>query len=296
MGPLAGGEGRTGVHVDTREGMRYRDSMSTVKEARTDRDEILKWWADNPAKSSEEAARHWTEAGHPVTGETLRAWRRRHGHQFAPAPVAASPSRATATVLGRDGRPVATVDQRRVSGVPSPERGPGVRGGTALAPRAGGEVVEASEGATRIGRPVTFTDEIAAKMAEHIRNGVPMEFAASAVGIPRSTAYQWMERAKAGHEDYRAFADCIERAEAEGIAEMTAEIRRAEGGGKDKAADLWTSRAWLLERRWPQYFGRTAQPGEQGPTVAVQVNFAEGVSVEAISSAVSVDAERRRKG
>lgn len=280
--------------MDTGEGMRYRDSMSTVKEARTDRDEILKWWADNPTKSSEEAARYWTEAGHPVTGETLRAWRRRHGHQFAPAPVAVSTSRVTATVLGRDGRPVATVDQRRVPGVPSLERGPGVRGAVTVAPRAGGEVVEADP--IHIGRPVSFDPVVGERIAVHIRNGAPWEFACSAEGIMRQTASYWLEQAKAGNADYAAFLSVIERAEGQAVTEMSAEIRKAASGGKGESSDLWTSRAWLLERRWPQHFGRTAQPGEQGPTVAVQVNFAEGVSVEAISSAVSVDAERRRKG
>lgn len=104
-----------------------------------------------------------------------------------------------------------------------------------------------------------------------LRLGCPMVTAAAIAKIDQNTVYRWIN-------DEPAFGIVAREAEAAAIAEGVGRIRRAAEGGyvfkvttttltrrdgaveervaEERALPQWTADSWLLERRWPQHFGR----------------------------------------
>ncbi len=103
------------------------------------------------------------------------------------------------------------------------------------------------------GRPTSLTPETQATILESVRAGNYKASACSAAGIHRDTLNGWEIRGAAGEEPFKSFSDALQTAEAEAEAKLLAEIRTAQPGIPGfSGADLWTAKAWILERRWPK--------------------------------------------
>ena len=117
----------------------------------------------------------------------------------------------------------------------------------------------------RTGRPIKLTPEIHREVVDLVREGNYLDTAAAHVGISRGTIHAWIRRGRRlqegpdwtqyGAED-RAFLDfsiAIRRAKAESEAGDLGAIRASvdRNGFPD-----WRARAWILERKNPERWGR----------------------------------------
>ena len=99
----------------------------------------------------------------------------------------------------------------------------------------------------RRGRPTKLTKEIINEICQLLRAGAYIETACNFVGLNKDTYYRWAKdgaRAKSGLK--KLFSDSVKKAIAE------AEIRDLEEIRKN---DSWQSKAWRLERRFPERWG-----------------------------------------
>jgi hypothetical protein len=106
-----------------------------------------------------------------------------------------------------------------------------------------------------VGRPSKLSDELLERVVRAIRAGNYPEVAARHAGVHAATYYRWMERgapARDAPEDepYRRFRAEVERALADAEATEVGLILKAAGSGS------WAAAAWLLERRFPERWGR----------------------------------------
>ena len=103
-----------------------------------------------------------------------------------------------------------------------------------------------------VGRPSKFTAERCAKIIHDISRRVPYELAAEANGICEATLFDWLKTGKAHQlegidSEFTKFSESIKRAELDRVLEHTDMIAAK--------PERWQADAWLLERRWPKYFG-----------------------------------------
>ncbi len=85
-------------------------------------------------------------------------------------------------------------------------------------------------------------------VCRNLRKGADKETAFRLAGIWPSTGFRWLAYGRAGEgEEFRRFSEAVEKAEAE------ADIEDIEFIRKD---DSWQSKAWRLERRRPDRWGR----------------------------------------
>jgi hypothetical protein len=90
-----------------------------------------------------------------------------------------------------------------------------------------------------------------------VRSGAPLTTAAAFVGVGRATLFDWL---RVGRRDIEAsnvdtaHARFVLAAEQAMAACDVTSVRLIESAGKDPK--FWTARAWLLERRDPERFGR----------------------------------------
>jgi transposase len=105
------------------------------------------------------------------------------------------------------------------------------------------------------GRPISLTPEVQAVIIAAIQKGNYRRTAAAKAGVCERTLYNWEERGEAGEEPFREFLQALKTAEAKAEAMLLEEIRTAQGaipGPGGRGPDLWQSKAWILERRWPK--------------------------------------------
>ncbi len=96
-------------------------------------------------------------------------------------------------------------------------------------------------------RPCKLTPETQARYCESLRLGSTRDLAARAAGLGPSTVRAWFKRKGAV---FTAFREAVEKAEAECVDHCLQKIRQASESGK------WQASAWLLERRYPETYGR----------------------------------------
>lgn len=132
------------------------------------------------------------------------------------------------------------------------------------------------------GRPTKLTPETKKKLLDGIKIGMPIDAAVSVAGIDKVTFYSWKNR---GEKDtkgiFREFLNSLKEAEAIGIASLLQTIHKSTQGGnvktfkktvKDSAGNIisvteeermvpiqFTPAAWILERRFPNQFGRNRE-------------------------------------
>ena len=103
-----------------------------------------------------------------------------------------------------------------------------------------------------IARNSKFTPERRERIINDISRRIPYELAAEANGIHESTLYDWLNTAKAHQmdgieSDFTRFSEAIKRAELTKVIDHLDMIAAK--------PDRWQADAWILERRWPKYFG-----------------------------------------
>ena len=98
------------------------------------------------------------------------------------------------------------------------------------------------------GRKSKLTPELIVKISTEIENGSYQKVAARKCGVGESTFYAWMEKAEAGvGGQFQELMEAVKNASA--VAESRA-IQTI------LADDSWQSKAWYLERRFPERWGR----------------------------------------
>lgn len=103
----------------------------------------------------------------------------------------------------------------------------------------------------KTGRPTKLTPAITKKIVKALKAGATHDLAALYAGISRTTFYDWKARGEAGEEDFSDFSDAIALAEGKGAVELLEKIKLATKDPKE-----WRAGAWLLERRYPEQYGK----------------------------------------
>lgn len=103
-----------------------------------------------------------------------------------------------------------------------------------------------------MGRPSKFTPEIAAAILRAVGAGLAYPQAAALAGVCERTLYNWLEAGDAGQEPLATFLQDLKSTEAKAELESLAAVK-AGGPG-------WQSRAWYLERKYPERWGRSVRP------------------------------------
>jgi hypothetical protein len=99
----------------------------------------------------------------------------------------------------------------------------------------------------------SLNEETEAIILEAIRSGNYKSVACAKAGIHRDTLNGWELRAENGEEPFRSFVEKLREAEADAETKLLSEIRCAQPGVPGvSGADIWTAKAWILERRWPK--------------------------------------------
>jgi hypothetical protein len=103
----------------------------------------------------------------------------------------------------------------------------------------------------KAGRESILTPELAARLETMLRAGNYIEVACRAVGISGEAFRKWMRRGRAGEQQFAEFLGRMERALAEGEVRNVARIAAA-------TQDSWQAAAWMLERQYPERWGRAS--------------------------------------
>ena len=109
-------------------------------------------------------------------------------------------------------------------------------------------------GLGRVGRKTLLTSEVAEQMVAMLRAGNYLHVALNAVGVSRQAFHDWMRRgrsAKPEDAEFKLLRDRVDQARAQGEARAVAQIAQA-------AATSWQAAAWLLERQYPDRWGRVS--------------------------------------
>lgn len=97
------------------------------------------------------------------------------------------------------------------------------------------------------------------KVARCLSAGLTRQLAASYAGVAPSRIDSWMRKGEDGHPDYVEAWQLIAKAEAEAALSMLDVVAGAAtgGAGYDATAQDWKAAAWILERRFPNAYGKT---------------------------------------
>lgn len=97
---------------------------------------------------------------------------------------------------------------------------------------------------SRTGRPTKLTSEVKEKFLQAIKLGLHYDDCCDYSGISRTTFYDWKNRKE---KKFLDFLDALKEAESTAKAKLIGDLQ------KDRS---WQSKAWILERRWPDSWGR----------------------------------------
>ena len=101
--------------------------------------------------------------------------------------------------------------------------------------------------------PTKLTKELCDEICEYIAMGNYIERCCQAVGIAKSTFYNWKKRGEKGEEPYATFLKRVNKVEAKAEIKHTGIIHDIAETGN------WMASAWLLERKYPNRFGKREQ-------------------------------------
>lgn len=119
------------------------------------------------------------------------------------------------------------------------------------------ELCAVHAGVANVGRPTKLNEQVVQHVETVLRAGGYMETAAAVAGVSKQQFYEWLRRGDPDAEDaadepYRRFRERVEQARADGEARNVTVIARA-------AVTNWQAAAWLLERQYPERWGRPSQ-------------------------------------
>lgn len=121
------------------------------------------------------------------------------------------------------------------------------------------------------GRPTKLNDITQAKVCDALRRGATHKLAAMYAGIGRSTFQRYLARgAKEESGIYRDFKDAVTRAETEGAMSLLDMIKAA----ATEDSREWRAAAWLLERRYPDQYGKAVVVSEEDAERSVLLDAA----------------------
>lgn len=96
-----------------------------------------------------------------------------------------------------------------------------------------------------------LTHQLQEQIGNNITLGMPLKFAAEAVGITEQTFYNWLKRGEAESKgQFHDFAEYMKACQAKAVQLHLKLITKAATEGS------WQASAWILERRHPEEFGR----------------------------------------
>ena len=101
--------------------------------------------------------------------------------------------------------------------------------------------------------PKKLTKEVCEAICDGLRKGNYVTTCCRAVGISQPTFYLWKRKGEKGLEPYKTFLERVDEAEAVG------EMLHLEIIHDNALSGNWLSSAWLLERKYPQRFGKREQ-------------------------------------
>lgn len=108
--------------------------------------------------------------------------------------------------------------------------------------------------AGKAGRPTKLTSALQKTICKAVAIGATYQAAAEHAGITYKTFCEWMVRGESTQEPlYFAFRDAVTQANAQCKITLLEKIQRA----KD-----WRSKAWILERRFPDEYGQVVKFGK----------------------------------
>jgi transposase len=100
-------------------------------------------------------------------------------------------------------------------------------------------------------RPSKLTPNITQLIGENVALGIPYALAASSAGITDQTFNDWMKKGKNSTSgEYFQFSQYIEKCNADGALKCLQRLNEAAEAGDTRIC------MWILERRFPEDFGR----------------------------------------
>lgn len=96
---------------------------------------------------------------------------------------------------------------------------------------------------TKRGRKTKYTPETVQKIVQALNVGATYKIACDYAGIGTTTFYDWINSKP-------EFSDAVKEAEGSGAVMILARIRKEADSGS------WQAGAWILERRYPEMYGR----------------------------------------
>ena len=126
-------------------------------------------------------------------------------------------------------------------------------------------------------RPTKLDEHMEERILTAIRAGNYPTTAARMAGIHATTLASWRERGELGQEPFCSFLERMEKARAEGEVSLVARIAQA-------GRETWQANAWLLERQYPDRWGRRERhehTGRDGGPIEV----ADGIRDPAVREA-----------
>lgn len=108
------------------------------------------------------------------------------------------------------------------------------------------DVDRPSRARTRVLSPVKYDDRVHASVVAAIRAGASIGRAAAIAGVSRAAVFNWLASPA---PELQAFAADVAKARAEYAEVLRAKVETA-------GDDDWKAAAWLLERQFPDEFGK----------------------------------------
>jgi hypothetical protein len=118
-----------------------------------------------------------------------------------------------------------------------------------------------------VGRPPILTTEMIEEMCDLIIQGKTIAEAAILRGVSESSIYRWLAQGKKPDSEpiYMELVDRIYEAVECSEIEMLQTLRIASQAPKN-----WRAAAWTLERRWPERWGKKANPSSPASDIPVE--------------------------
>jgi len=109
-----------------------------------------------------------------------------------------------------------------------------------------------------LGRPSKYNEVAVAAIVSAIKAGATYEHAAAAGGIHYDTFNEWRKAIP-------DFSEAIKAAEGDAARLLLGKIQAAASEG------AWQAAAWILERRWPEQYGRNLHQVRHEGTVKIRI-------------------------
>lgn len=117
-------------------------------------------------------------------------------------------------------------------------------------------------------RKTDIDPDVQSKLVEAIELGSTYELAAQYAGVSYRTLRNWITRAENDEEEcFVHFLHALKEAEGKGAFSLLRKINTAAGDGN------WQAAAWILERRYPESYGRQRieHTGANGGPLTVRI-------------------------